>query len=167
MEPINEAETYLTTPEVAERLGISVRRVQALIHAGKLPSIQMGRDHVIKESDLVLVAERKPGRPKIHFDILHPVYVLVSSKPGFARRTRVEQAAMMLAEMEKDEPEPERNNSLLPYEERQDNLNYLQRAIRSFEEAGKDSARAVAKPKPTKPMARAKKTAKKKGARTK
>jgi excisionase family DNA binding protein len=53
----------LTTPEVAEQLGVSVRRVQALIKAGRLPSQQFGRDHVIKESDVRLVEDRKPGRP--------------------------------------------------------------------------------------------------------
>ncbi|MDQ2973956.1 MAG: helix-turn-helix domain-containing protein [Acidobacteriota bacterium] len=53
----------LTTPEVAEQLGIGIRRVQALIAAGRLPSTQYGRDHLVKESDLKLVAERKPGRP--------------------------------------------------------------------------------------------------------
>jgi excisionase family DNA binding protein len=56
-------ERLLTTPEVAERLGVSVRRVQALIKSGRLPSQQFGRDHVIKESDLKLVEDRKPGRP--------------------------------------------------------------------------------------------------------
>ncbi|OLE51284.1 MAG: hypothetical protein AUG51_23975 [Acidobacteria bacterium 13_1_20CM_3_53_8] len=56
-------EVLLTTPQVAERLGVTVRRVQALIKAGRLPSQQYGRDHLIKEKDLALVAERKPGRP--------------------------------------------------------------------------------------------------------
>lgn len=56
-------ERLLTTPEVAEKLGVSVRRVQALIKSGRLPSQQFGRDHVIKESDLRLVEDRKPGRP--------------------------------------------------------------------------------------------------------
>jgi excisionase family DNA binding protein len=54
----------LTTKQVAEKLGITTGRVWALIKAGRLPSQQMGRDHIIKESDLALVAERKPGRPK-------------------------------------------------------------------------------------------------------
>ncbi len=53
----------LTTPEVAERLRVSVRRVLALIEAGRLPSQQYGRDHLIREADLKLVANRKPGRP--------------------------------------------------------------------------------------------------------
>jgi len=56
-------ESMLTTSEVAERLNVSMRRVRALIEAGRLPSKQFGRDHLIKESDLKLVAERKPGRP--------------------------------------------------------------------------------------------------------
>lgn len=53
----------LTTREVAEKLKISMRRVRALIESGNLPSTQYGRDHLIKESDLELVKDRKPGRP--------------------------------------------------------------------------------------------------------
>lgn len=55
---------YITTKEASEKLGISVRRVIALIHSGDLPSERIGRSHVIKESDLELVKNRKPGRPK-------------------------------------------------------------------------------------------------------
>lgn len=61
---MEEQDRLLTTPEVAERLGVTTRRVLALIQAGRLPSQQFGRDHVIKESDLALVSERKSGRPK-------------------------------------------------------------------------------------------------------
>jgi excisionase family DNA binding protein len=53
----------LTTKEVAERLGVTQARVRALIQSGRLPSQQFGRDHLIKESDLKLVEDRKPGRP--------------------------------------------------------------------------------------------------------
>ena len=53
----------LTTSEAAGRLNVSMRRVRALIEAGRLPSQQFGRDHLIKESDLRFVADRKPGRP--------------------------------------------------------------------------------------------------------
>lgn len=53
----------LTTREVAGRLGVTQARVRALIAAGRLPSQQFGRDHLIKESDLKLVEDRKPGRP--------------------------------------------------------------------------------------------------------
>ncbi len=51
----------LTTAEVADRLGITVGRVQQLIWEGKLPAERMGRDYLIKESDLALVTDR-PGR---------------------------------------------------------------------------------------------------------
>ncbi|MGH9944476.1 MAG: helix-turn-helix domain-containing protein [Pyrinomonadaceae bacterium] len=54
----------LTTPEVAARLGVTVTRVQQMITAGRLPAEKLGRDYFIKEEDLKLVADRKPGRPK-------------------------------------------------------------------------------------------------------
>lgn len=54
----------LTTKQVAERLGVTIRRVQALITAGRLPAQKFGRDFMIKEKDLKLVADRKVGRPK-------------------------------------------------------------------------------------------------------
>jgi excisionase family DNA binding protein len=53
----------LTTNEVATRLGVTVKRVQAMIRDGRLPAEKMGRDYFIKEDDLKLVADRKPGRP--------------------------------------------------------------------------------------------------------
>jgi len=54
----------LTTNEVAERLGVTVARVQKLIWDGRLPATKMGRDYVIQEEDLKLVEDRKPGRPR-------------------------------------------------------------------------------------------------------
>lgn len=54
----------LSTPQVAERLGVTVARVQALIWAGRLPAQKVGRDYVIQEADLRLVKDRKPGRPQ-------------------------------------------------------------------------------------------------------
>ena len=53
----------LTTSEAAIRLGVSAERVRQFIKAGRLPSKQYGSDHVIIESDLALVANRKVGRP--------------------------------------------------------------------------------------------------------
>ena len=53
----------LTTKEVAERLGVTVTRVQQLIGEGRLPAEKMGRDYFIQEADLKLVADRKRGRP--------------------------------------------------------------------------------------------------------
>ena len=58
-----KTDKILTTREVAEKLGVSISRVHKLIKAGRLPSQQFGRDHIIKESDLVLVTNRKMGRP--------------------------------------------------------------------------------------------------------
>ena len=54
----------LTTKEAAERLGITVTRVQQLILAGRLPAEKKGRDYFIKDEDLKLVKDRKPGRPR-------------------------------------------------------------------------------------------------------
>lgn len=53
----------LTTKETAERLGVSVARIHQLISEGRLPAEKMGRDYFIKEDDLKLVEDRKPGRP--------------------------------------------------------------------------------------------------------
>ncbi len=53
----------LTAQQVAERLGVTVRRVQAMIKDGRLPATRFGRALVIRESDLALVADRKVGRP--------------------------------------------------------------------------------------------------------
>jgi excisionase family DNA binding protein len=54
---------FLSTPEVAERLEVTVARVQQMIWGGKLPAQKIGRDYVINEDDLKLVADRKRGRP--------------------------------------------------------------------------------------------------------
>lgn len=53
----------LSTAEAAERLGVSVRRVQQLVKAGRLPAGAFGGALMIQEKDLALVAERKTGRP--------------------------------------------------------------------------------------------------------
>ncbi|MCA1624988.1 MAG: helix-turn-helix domain-containing protein [Acidobacteria bacterium] len=57
----------LTTKEVAEKLGISLRQVQTLIQRHRLPATKKGRDWFVMESDLELVRERKKtGRPPKH-----------------------------------------------------------------------------------------------------
>jgi excisionase family DNA binding protein len=53
----------ITTAQAAERLGISVRRVQELISTQRLPAQQFGRTYVVDEEDLKLVENRKVGRP--------------------------------------------------------------------------------------------------------
>jgi len=54
---------WLTTKEVAEKLGVSIRRVQAMITQGRLPAVKFGRDYKIKEADLSRLKDRKIGRP--------------------------------------------------------------------------------------------------------
>lgn len=54
----------LTTEQAAERLGVTASRVRVLIRGGRLPAQKFGRDYLIKEKDLKLVADRKPGRPR-------------------------------------------------------------------------------------------------------
>jgi len=56
-------EGFLTTKEVAEKLGVSVGRVQQLIAEGRLPATKIGQTNLVKESDLRLVQDRKTGRP--------------------------------------------------------------------------------------------------------
>jgi len=55
---------FLTTLEVADKLGVTRRRVLALIEAGRLPATKFGRDYMIREKDLKLVENRKVGRPR-------------------------------------------------------------------------------------------------------
>jgi len=54
----------LTTSEAAERLGVTVGRIHQFIQEGRLPAEKKGRDYFIDSSDLRLVKNRKPGRPK-------------------------------------------------------------------------------------------------------
>jgi excisionase family DNA binding protein len=52
------------TKEAAEKLGVSLRRVQQLIESGTLPAQKIGRDYLIQEKDLNNVTiHGKPGRP--------------------------------------------------------------------------------------------------------
>ncbi len=54
----------LTTKEAAEKLGVSVRRVRALITEGKLKAHQLGREYAIEESALNSIQTYgKSGRP--------------------------------------------------------------------------------------------------------
>lgn len=54
----------ITTKAAAERLGISARRVRALVETDRLPASRIGRDLLIDERHLARVADRKPGRPR-------------------------------------------------------------------------------------------------------
>ncbi len=54
----------LDTPAAAAELGVSLRRVQQLITAGRLPAARLGGNYVIQRKDLAKVRDRKPGRPR-------------------------------------------------------------------------------------------------------
>ncbi|MBX3280712.1 MAG: helix-turn-helix domain-containing protein [Acidobacteria bacterium] len=53
----------LTTSEVAERLGVTRWRVNALIKSGRLKAEKKGQIFLVDARDLEAVADRKPGRP--------------------------------------------------------------------------------------------------------
>ena len=57
--PVNR----LTVKAAAESLGVTPRRVNALIQSGRLKSERLGNMHLIKPADLEKVRDRKPGRP--------------------------------------------------------------------------------------------------------
>jgi excisionase family DNA binding protein len=59
-----EKTDYLTTRQAAEKLKVSIGRVQQLVASGRLPSVKIGRDRFILEKDLEIVSDRKrTGRP--------------------------------------------------------------------------------------------------------
>lgn len=53
----------MITEEAAKELGVTVRRVLAMIKAGSLKAEKRGRDWWIEEPDLDAVRVRKVGRP--------------------------------------------------------------------------------------------------------
>lgn len=55
---------YITTKQAAEELGISTQRVLVLIKSKRLPAERIGTVWIIKETDLELVRDRRPGNPK-------------------------------------------------------------------------------------------------------
>ena len=57
--------TYLSTRDAATRLGITPRRVLALVKSGRLPSVKIGPAHMILVADLVRVEDRPNGRPPL------------------------------------------------------------------------------------------------------
>ncbi len=60
------SDKFYTTEQAAERLGVSRRRVLALIKEGRLVATMMGRDWMIVEADLEAFAKlpREVGWPK-------------------------------------------------------------------------------------------------------
>jgi excisionase family DNA binding protein len=156
----------ITTNDAAEQLGVTVQRVHALIKDGRLPAERLGRDYVIREEDLALVADRRPGRPKTHFGIFGPDYDKVVASRGWNALTRDEQDARLLAEIEIRNAELNDPRALPGT--REENLRYARRIINTFEkeEAAERVAGLPIEPPSTtarpKPKAKAKKPAAKK-----
>lgn len=59
---------WLTTRQAAEELGITRRRVQALIDQERLPAQRVGRDWLVNRQDLELVRERPVIRKRLTRD---------------------------------------------------------------------------------------------------
>jgi excisionase family DNA binding protein len=55
--------TLLTTSEAADRLGLTVRAVQKMIEAGRLPAQKVGRDYLIAPDALEDIPKQAAGRP--------------------------------------------------------------------------------------------------------
>lgn len=54
----------LTTKQIAEKLNVSVRRVQAYIHMGRLRAERIGRDWMVTEKNFSKFKILPIGRPK-------------------------------------------------------------------------------------------------------
>lgn len=54
---------YISTEQAAKELGVTMRRVQAMIQAGRLKAEKLGGVWLIHPRDLDAVRDRKPGRP--------------------------------------------------------------------------------------------------------
>jgi DNA binding domain, excisionase family len=56
-------ETYISTTQAAEILGVTRQRVLQLIEQGRLQATKVANVYLIRKTDISAVAERKPGRP--------------------------------------------------------------------------------------------------------
>lgn len=57
----NSPDDLLTVADAASVLKVSPRQVRNIIADGLLPAKKIGRDFVVKRSDLASVPDRKPG----------------------------------------------------------------------------------------------------------
>ena len=55
--------TFMTTADVAARLGVSTRRVRALVAEGRLAGRRVGRDILIDSRSVDRYTPRPTGRP--------------------------------------------------------------------------------------------------------
>ena len=68
---MTEAITWMSTPSVAEYLGVNTRTVYRLIDEGELPAFKFGRVIRLKEADVVAFIERSRIAPG-SLDHLYP-----------------------------------------------------------------------------------------------
>jgi excisionase family DNA binding protein len=54
---------FLSTSQVAERLGVSRQRALELITSGRLAAQKVGNSYIVRASDLESLELLKPGRP--------------------------------------------------------------------------------------------------------
>lgn len=54
----------ITTSDAAKILGVTQKRVQAMIRSGRLRAKKIARDWFIAPADMDAVRDRKPGRPR-------------------------------------------------------------------------------------------------------
>lgn len=59
-----DADDLISTAEAGRRLGLSPRRVRALITEGRLPARRIGRDYLIRAADLAGVTIHPVGWPR-------------------------------------------------------------------------------------------------------
>ncbi len=58
------ADEYMSTPDAAKALGVSVTRIQQLINSRRLPASKIAGRWLIKKTDLDAFEKLPPGRPK-------------------------------------------------------------------------------------------------------
>lgn len=58
--------SIIGTDEAAQRIGVSIRRLTAMIRTGIVPAQKIGRTWVLNETDVTRIAKQKrnPGRPR-------------------------------------------------------------------------------------------------------
>src|SRR6266498_4668154 len=83
----------LTTPEIAKRLGVTVKHVQNLISAGELKAERFGRDYMVPYESLLeyLRAGKEVkmvgrGAPRLKLDYWTMFGELLSSRSNLGRR---------------------------------------------------------------------------------
>jgi excisionase family DNA binding protein len=107
--------SFIGTKEAAKRLNVSVRRVQALIAAGRLQAKKIGNSFAIDEDDLKFLNGRKNGRP-VHErtqeewqQILDKILKKVEAEPNSAS-TKLQRKTIHISKKLLEKPPAERTS---------------------------------------------------------